>query len=424
MTITTAGILKPQFEPPADLKPIEISCFKAYDLRGRVPEELNDDVAYRIGRALAQFLEAERLVVGHDIRLSSPVLTRALIAGINDQGADVLDIGVCGSEEVYFATNDLGVDGGVIVTASHNPSNYNGMKFVRKGSRPISGDDGLFEIRSLAERGEFAAATSRGKVVQTSQLERYVDHLLSYIETDDLKPLKIVVNAGNGGAGKVVDALEPHLPFHFIKIQHEADGSFPYGVPNPLLPENRAITADAVRVSGADLGIAWDGDFDRCFFFDESGEFIEGYYIVGLLAQTMLAKSPGEKIIYDPRLVWNTQQLVTDAGGVPIQSKTGHAFIKARMRAEDAVYGGEMSAHHYFRDFAYCDSGMIPWLLVSQLLSKPNSLLSSLVKERMECFPVSGEINRVVGDPPGLLKKIEHLYEEDALQVDFTDGLI
>jgi phosphomannomutase len=419
----TVETLNPPSEAMPDAGPIEITCFKAYDIRGRIPDELNEDIAYRIGRAVAKFLNADTVVVGRDIRLSSPSLSGALIKGIKDQGADVLDIGVCGSEEVYFATTDLGADGGVIVTASHNPADYNGMKFVSKGSRPVSGDNGLFEIRAMAQAGGFAAADRCGRVIETANIDSYTNHLLSYVDPAQLRPLKIVTNPGNGGAGKVIDALEARLPFSFTRIQHEADGHFPHGVPNPLLPENRAITAAAVQASGADLGIAWDGDFDRCFLFDETGAFIEGYYIVGLLAEALLANNPGQKIIHDPRLIWNTQQMVADAGGIPVMCKTGHAFIKARMRAEDAIYGGEMSAHHYFRDFAYCDSGMIPWLLVTQLLSQKNKPLSALVDERIKLFPVSGEINRVVANPPGLLKDIESFYSANAVGVDYTDGL-
>jgi phosphomannomutase len=401
----------------------ELSCFKAYDIRGRVPSELNEDIAYRIGRAFVTFLNAATVVVGRDIRLSSPSLSKALIDGIIDQGADVLDIGVCGSEEVYFATTDLDADGGIIVTASHNPADYNGMKFVSKGSRPISGDNGLFKIRDMAQSADFAAATPPGKTIKTSNINSYTEHLLSYINQNGLRQLKIVTNAGNGGAGKAIDALEPHLPFSFIKLQHKADGNFPNGVPNPLLPDNRALTAQVVKDSNADLGIAWDGDFDRCFFFDETGTFIEGYYIVGLLAEAILANNPSQNIIHDPRLTWNTQEMVTKAGGTPIQCKTGHAFIKARMRKDDAIYGGEMSAHHYFRDFAYCDSGMIPWLLVTELLSQKHKPLSELVQERITRFPISGEINRKVSEPARLLKEIEGLYSKIAILTDFTDGL-
>jgi phosphomannomutase len=357
----------------------DLSCFKAYDLRGRVPDQLNEDLARDIGRAYAAFVKPDTVVVGHDIRLSSESLSTALADGLMDAGVDVADIGLCGTEEVYFATAHLGAAGGIMVTASHNPSDYNGMKFVREQSKPISGDTGLNDIRDAVAGGNLPSAATRGKLTTVSTADDYIAHLLSYVDLANLKPLKIVVNAGNGGAGAVIDRIEPHLPFEFIKVHHEADGTFPNGVPNPLLPENRPVTIAAIRDSRADLGIGWDGDFDRCFFFDESGAFIEGYYVVGLLAEAMLGLNPGGKIIHDPRLTWNTQDIAISHGGIPIQSKTGHAFIKERMRREDAVYGGEMSAHHYFRDFSYCDSGMIPWLLVAGIMSETGSSLSALV---------------------------------------------
>ncbi|WHI50743.1 phosphomannomutase [Microbulbifer sp. MLAF003] len=401
----------------------ELTCFKAYDLRGRVPEELNPDVAYRVGRAFAQFLGARRVVVGHDIRLTSPELTDALANGLRDAGADVFHIGECGTEEVYFATSHGDFDGGICVTASHNPMDYNGMKFVRAGSSPISGDTGLLDIKRLAEQNNFASAPRRGDLYRFEHRVDFVKHLLSYIDSTALKPLKLVVNAGNGGAGAVVDALAPHLPFEFVRVHHQPDGNFPNGIPNPILPENRAATAEAVRECGADFGIAWDGDFDRCFFFDEKGEFIEGYYVVGLLAEAFLLKNDGAKIVHDPRLLWNTEDIVHAAGGEPVQSKTGHAFIKERMRKEDAIYGGEMSAHHYFRDFAYCDSGMIPWLLVAELVSRSGKSLSQLVSERMAAFPCSGEINSKVNDAAELLKMAEAKYAPGAESVEHVDGL-
>jgi phosphomannomutase len=400
-----------------------LTCFMAYDVRGRVPDELNEDVAYRIGRAYAAFLGPKRVVVGRDIRHSSEALVNALADGLMDGGADVHDIGLCGTEQVYFATFHEGMDGGIMVTASHNPPDYNGLKFVREGSRPISGDTGLNEIRRLAEQNEFGDVTRRGERRSLDIRESYVQHLLGYVNVQELKPLKIVVDAGNGGAGSVIDLLEPHLLFEFVKINHEPDGSFPHGVPNPLLPENRSATIEAILANGADMGVAWDGDFDRCFLFDEKGSFIEGYYIVGLLAVAFLAKRPGAKIVHDPRLTWNTIDVVTAHGGEPIQSKTGHAFIKERMRIEDAIYGGEMSAHHYFRDFAYCDSGMIPWLLVSEIMSRTGQPLSSLVAERMARFPASGEINRRLQNPADSLESVRKIYERDAISVDFTDGL-
>lgn len=402
---------------------MSLNCFKAYDIRGRVPDELNEEVATRIGRAYAQHLQPGTVVVGEDMRLSSPALADALSHGLNAGGADVLRIGLCGTEEVYFATTYLKAGGGVMVTASHNPADWNGMKLVREGSRPVSGDSGLKEIRLLAEAGRFNPPATPGRISAARPFSAYLDHLLGYIDVASLLPLKVVVNAGNGGAGHVIDGLERHLPFSFVKLQHEPDGAFPHGVPNPLLPENRRLTSEAVRAHGADLGIAWDGDFDRCFFFDERGEFIEGYYVVGLLAQAMLAQAPGSRIIHDPRLTWNTIDIVRRHGGIPVQSKTGHAFIKERMRAEDAAYGGEMSAHHYFRDFAYCDSGMIPWLLVAGILSATGKLLSALVGERIAAFPCSGEINRQVQDPPAVLQAVRGRYGVTATAIDETDGL-
>ena len=400
-----------------------ITCFKAYDVRGRVPEELNEDVVYRIGRAYAEFVNPRRVAVGRDIRLSSDVLADTLIGSLTDSGVDVVDIGVGGTEMVYFATFARNLDGGIMVTASHNPPNYNGMKLVREGARPISSDTGLEQIRALAERNAFARASAAGTVEQIDLRADYISHLVGYLDPDKLRPLKVVVNAGNGGAGPIVDRLEPHLPFEFIKIHHEPDGTFPNGVPNPMLEENRLATEEQIRQSGADLGIAWDGDFDRCFFFDENGRFIDGYYIVGLLAQAFLGRSPGAKIVHDPRLTWNSLELVAKHGGTAVQSKSGHAFIKQTMRDEDAIYGGEMSAHHYFRSFSYADSGMIPWLLVAEIMGERGLPLSALVDERMALFPASGEINRRVDDAAEVIARIEQLYAGDAVGVEHVDGL-
>ncbi len=402
----------------------ELTCFKAYDIRGRVPDELNEDIATRIGRAFAQVVQPKKVVVGQDIRLTSVAIKEALTKGLRLAGVDVDDIGLCGTEEIYHATFAGGYCGGIVVTASHNPKDYNGMKFVREGSQPISGDTGLLDIKALAEANRFSDAPTLGNLTRIDFSQAYKTHLLGYVDIDVYKPLKIVVNAGNGGAGRIVDLLEDALPFDFIKVHHTANGEFPNGVPNPLLEENRASTIAAIREHDADLGIAWDGDFDRCFFFDENGRFIEGYYIVGLLAAAFLAKSSaGARIVHDPRLTWNTIDLVESAGGVPVQCKTGHAFIKERMRSEDAVYGGEMSAHHYFRDFAYCDSGMIPWLLTTELMCRQGLKLSELVDQRMALFPVSGEINTVIADPAGLLVDVESHYAEQAVAVEHLDGL-
>jgi phosphomannomutase len=400
-----------------------LPSFKAYDIRGRVPDELNAEIAFRLGCAYAGRFTPRRVALGRDVRHSSPALLEALAHGLTSQGVEVLDLDLCGTEEVYFAAFQPGIDGGIMVTASHNPMDYNGMKLVRAGAIPVSGDSGLRELEAATAASIATVPAGTPRRTPLALRGAYVEHLLSYVEPQRLKPLKIVVNAGNGSAGLVIDALEPKLPFRFVKVHHRPDGSFPHGIPNPLLPENRSATAAAVVESGADFGVAWDGDFDRCFLFDESGAFIEGYYIVGLLAEMLLRKEPGAKIIHDPRLTWNTIDAVTAAGGVPVQSKTGHAFIKERMRAENAVYGGEMSAHHYFRDFAYCDNGNIPWLLVAQLLSDSGMKLSHLVAERQRRFPASGEINRKVGSIGTVLTEIERRYAPQALRVDKVDGV-
>jgi len=402
---------------------ISIDCFKAYDVRGRIPDELNEDVAYRIGNATAEFLDAKSIVLCRDIRHSSDELSAAVARGLIDAGCDVLDIGVGGTEMIYFGTSDLGADGGIMVTASHNPADYNGLKMVRSESRPISGDTGLEDIRKIAERDERYIGEARGELRSVEVTDDYINKLLSFIDTTTLTPLKVVVNAGNGAAGPTLDLLEKHLPFEFIKVHHEPDGDFPNGIPNPMIVENRAATIDAIKESGADLGIAWDGDFDRCFFFDENGRFIEGYYIVGLLAQSILAAREGEAVIYDPRLVWNTIEVVEANGGRAVQSKSGHSFIKEVMRAEDAIYGGEMSAHHYFRDFYYSDSGMIPWLLVTQLLCESQKSFSSHVDACMRDFPTSGEINREVPDAAAAIKHISDHYKDTAEAIDRMDGV-
>ncbi|NVK44490.1 MAG: phosphomannomutase CpsG [Oceanospirillaceae bacterium] len=407
----------------------KLTCFKAYDIRGRLGDELNEDVAYRIGRAYAQQLQPKSVVVGGDVRETSEALKMALSRGLQDGGVDVIDIGMVGTEEIYFATVHLGVDGGVEVTASHNPIDYNGLKLVREGSRPISGDTGLKEMQRLAEEQDWPALEGeRGGYSRQDLKDAYAGKMLSYIDPSKLKPLKLVVNAGNGAAGPALDAIERKLkeagaPIEFVKVHHDPDPTFPNGIPNPILVENRAQTAEVVVDEGADMGIAWDGDFDRCFLFDEKGQMIEGYYIVGLLAEAFLQKQPGARIIHDPRLTWNTVDMVEAAGGVPVQSKTGHAFIKERMRQEDAIYGGEMSAHHYFRDFAYCDSGMIPWLLVAELVSIKGQPLSELVAERIAAFPSSGEINSKLQNPAAAIERVREAFAADALSVEHVDGV-
>lgn len=411
--------------PEATKRMTNLKAFKAYDVRGRIPEEINETLAYDIGRAYAAFVRPKCVAVGYDIRLSSPQLAGAVKRGLTDCGVDVLDIGLCGTEGSYFAAFSEGLDGGIMVTASHNPPDYNGMKFVREQARPISGDTGLFEMRSLIELGRLPAKAPRpGVEIQLDISHKYLEHLLSYVELRKLRKLKVVVNAGNGGAGLIVDQLEPHLPFEFIKVHHQPDGTFPNGVPNPMLLENQASTSEVIRRTGADVGLAWDGDYDRCFFFDEHGQFIEGYYLVGLLAEGFLRREPGARIVHDPRLTWNTIEIVRRHGGEPVLCKSGHAFIKQKMREVDAAYGGEMSAHHYFRNFSYCDSGMIPWLLVLQVISEQGMSLSQLVGERMQLFPASGEINRhLKTDAKSILSRVQNRYEAQAASLDFTDGV-
>ena len=406
----------------------KLTCFKAYDIRGKLGTELNEEIAYKVGRAYGQIYQPKTVVIGCDIRLSSEALKQATIHGLNDAGVNVLDLGMTGTEEVYFGAFHLDVQGGIEITASHNPMDYNGMKLVRENSRPISADTGLKEIRALAEKAEFSEVTQKGTTQNYNILPEFIEHLMTYIDVSKIRPMKLVVNAGNGAAGHVVDAIQAkfealNVPIEFVKIHHEADGTFPNGIPNPLLIENRDSTRDAVLKHQADMGIAWDGDFDRCFLFDEKGQFIEGYYIVGLLAQAFLLKQSGEKIVHDPRLVWNTLDVVEQYQGVAVQSKSGHAFIKDVMREHNAVYGGEMSAHHYFRDFAYCDSGMIPWLLAVVVLSETKQSLSSLVEEMIAKFPCSGEINFKVADTQTTIQKIFDHYADQKPVIDYTDGV-
>lgn len=406
----------------------QLTCFKAYDIRGKLGTELNEEIAYKIGRAYGQIYQPKKIVVGCDIRLSSEDLKQAIIKGLNDAGVDVLDLGMTGTEEVYFGAFHLDVQGGIEITASHNPMDYNGMKLVRENARPIGADSGLKEIRLLAESGNFNEVITKGKTEKYNILPEYIDHLMSYIDPEKIRPLKLVMNAGNGAAGHVVDAIEAkfkqlNLPVELIKIHNDADGTFPNGIPNPILVENRDSTRNAVIEHHADMGIAWDGDFDRCFLFDEKGQFIEGYYIVGLLAQAFLLKQSGEKIVHDPRLVWNTFDVIEQYQGDAIQSKSGHSYIKEKMREHNAVYGGEMSAHHYFRDFAYCDSGMIPWLLAISVLSETQQTLSSLVEGMIEKFPCSGEINFKVADTQATIQKLFDHFADQNPAIDETDGV-
>ena len=406
----------------------KLTCFKAYDIRGKLGTELNEDIAYKVGRAYGQIYQPKSIVIGCDIRLSSEGLKQATIKGLNDAGVNVLDLGMTGTEEVYFGAFHLDVQGGIEITASHNPMDYNGMKLVRENARPIGADSGLNEIQALAESENFTQVAVKGTTQSYNIVPEFIEHLMGYIQPQNIRPLKLVMNAGNGAAGHIVDAIEAkfkelQIPVEFIKINNEADGNFPNGIPNPILVENRSSTSEAVIQHQADMGIAWDGDFDRCFLFDEKGQFIEGYYIVGLLAQAFLLKQSGEKIVHDPRLVWNTLDIVEQYKGVTVQSKSGHSFIKDKMREHNAVYGGEMSAHHYFRDFAYCDSGMIPWLLAISVLSDTKQSLSSLVEDMITKFPCSGEINFKVADTKVTIQKIFDHFADQKPAIDYTDGV-
>ena len=408
----------------------ELTCFKAYDIRGEIGVNIDEGVAYRIGRAVAQHFSAKSVVIGFDARETSPAFAAAAARGAMDAGADVLDIGMAGTEEMYWAVTEFSACSGIEVTASHNPINYNGMKIVKSASQPLDDAADFQVIKALASAQDWASPARMGETrdVADAAREKYVDRVLGFVDMATLAPLKIVINSGNGAAGPTVDAIIDRLaaqgaPIEVVFVHHDPDSTFPNGIPNPLLPENHAATADVVLREGADMGVAFDGDFDRCFFFDGAGRFVPGEYVVGLLASIFLEKEAGAKIVHDPRVIWNTQDIVAHRGGVAIQSKTGHAFIKQTMRAERAIYGGEMSAHHYFRDFAYCDSGMIPWLLIAELVSRSERSLGDWVKDRFAAFPSSGEMNFEVDEAGKAIESVLGAYCADALSINETDGV-
>ncbi|MGQ0563486.1 MAG: phosphomannomutase [Gemmobacter sp.] len=409
--------------------PRPLTCFKAYDIRGRLGIDIDDDIARRIGRAFAQVMQARRVVLGRDCRASSAALAAAVAEGLMAAGVEVLDIGLCGTEEVYFATAHLDACGGIEITASHNPIDYNGMKMVRRGAAPLDAARDMPAIQALAESASFAPSVAGGRITDAAHVRAaYVDCVLSFVDVATLRPLTILVNAGNGTAGPTFDALAAGLaqrgaPLRFVRMHHDPDPTFPNGIPNPMLPENQPATAQAVVAAGADMGVAWDGDFDRCFFFDHRGRFIAGEYVVGLLAAAYLAKEPGAAIAHDPRVVWNTQDIVAGAGGRAVMARTGHVFLKAALRETGAVYGGEMSAHHYFRDFMACDSGMIPWLLVAELIGRSGRTLADLLEARIAAFPSSGEINFTVPDTDAAMARVYAALADEALYEDRTDGL-
>ena len=407
----------------------ELTCFKAYDIRGEIDININEAIAYRVGRSVAQHFNSKSIVVGFDARETSPAFAKAVGQGIMDAGSNLIDIGLAGTEEMYWAVSNFSASAGIVVTASHNPINYNGMKIVKSGSRPLNDNEDFKAIKNLAETEKWAKTDNKGSHLDYSNQARsdYVTKVLSFVNRNKLKPLKIVINSGNGAAGPTFDAIEKKLntnnpKIEFVRVDHTPDSTFPNGIPNPLLHENHHKTADIVKNVGADFGVAFDGDFDRCFFFDETGKFVPGEYLVGLLASIFLEKEQGATIVHDPRVIWNTQDIVSQKGGKAEQSKTGHAFIKQTMRKHEAVYGGEMSAHHYFRDFAYCDSGMIPWLLVAELVSIKNQSLGDLVKDRVSSFPSSGEINFKVKDADNSISSVLENYQSQAKTLDKTDG--
>ena len=402
---------------------IKISSFKAYDIRGKLPHEINSEIAYRVGNATAKYLSAKKMVLGRDIRASSNELSESMALGLMDAGVDVIDIGECGTENVYYATGELKSCGGIMVTASHNPSDYNGFKIVGDNAKPISSETGLVDIRKLAESDQRLISEKKGNLEYRDLNQSYVKKIISFIDSGSLDKLKVVMNPGNGGAGVYAELISKNMPIEVIKLNFDPDSSFPNGIPNPMIEENRVSTSQAVIDNEADVGIAWDGDFDRCFFFDEKGNFIEGYYLVGLLAKSFLNKNCNEKVIYDPRLTWNTIDVVQRYGGDAIQCQSGHSFIKKSMRDNDAVYGGEMSAHHYFRDFYYCDSGMIPWLLILEMISKEKMPLSQMIQKYRDRYPVSGEINLKVNNTKKIIELIKEYYLDGASRVDETDGV-
>ena len=406
-----------------------LTAFKAYDLRGRLGEDMDEDVAYRLGRAAAELYEAKSVVIGWDARATSAGLAGAVARGVLEAGADAWTIGLAGTEEMYCATAELGACLGIEVTASHNPIDYNGMKLVAAGARPLDPGTDFQTLRRRAEAAAWRKADRLGEALDKSAeaRRRYVEKVLSFIDIKTLTPLNILINSGNGAAGPTFDAIADALaargaPLTFARHHHEPDPSFPNGIPNPLLPENHAATAEAVRAAGADFGVAFDGDFDRCFLFDERGDFVPGEYLVGLLAETFLARAPGAAIVHDPRVIWSTEAAIAAGGGEAVCAKTGHAYIKAAMREHNALYGGEMSAHHYFRDFHCCDSGMIPWLLIAECLSATGQKLSELIAERRAAHPSSGERNFTVENAERAIAAVIDTFEAGAT-LDETDGV-
>ncbi|HWQ24239.1 MAG TPA: phosphomannomutase/phosphoglucomutase [Gaiellaceae bacterium] len=402
---------------------LDPSVFKAYDVRGRYPTQLDEEGAYRIGRAVAEHFEPRTIAVGRDMRLSSPSMAQAVIEGAADGGADVLDLGLVGTEMLYYAVGELGLDGGICVTASHNPKDDTGMKVVRRGALPVGGDSGLAEVRERA-RGEFGPPARRGQVRSEDVWPGYVAKVLSFVAPEAIAPLKVVVDAANGMAGVMLPPVLERLPqLDVVRCFFEPDGSFPNHDPNPLLPENRGFVVRRTLEEGADLGVAYDGDADRCFFVDDAGEFVPGDFVTALLAEAILEREPGGKVIYDVRASWAVPEAIERAGGIPLVNRVGHAFIKHRMRKEGAVFAGEVSAHYYFRDFSQADSGVIPFLLMLELLSRRGRKLSELLAPLRERYHLTGEINTPVTDVALTLQELKEHYTAQGARISHLDGI-
>jgi phosphomannomutase len=402
---------------------LDPKVFKAYDVRGIYPTELDEDGAYAIGRAYVEQFEPKKIVVGRDMRLSSPSMAASVIRGAADAGCDVLDLGLVGTEMVYFAVGELELDGGVMVTASHNPKDYTGMKIVRRGALPVGGESGLLEIRDRAKSlGDTSGGQTRGEVQEYDIWPAFVDRVLSFIDLPEIKPLRVVIDAANGMAGVMLPPVLERLPIEAVRYYFEPDGTFPNHEPNPLLPENRQFIIERTKAEGADFGVAFDGDADRCFFVDDTGEFVPGDFVTALFAELVLEKNPGAKIIYDVRASWAVPERIERAGGVPLINRVGHAFIKQRMREEGAVFGGEVSGHYYFRDFSQADSGVVPFLLMLELVSRRSQKLSEILRPFRERYFITGELNTPV---PDVALKLQELKERFGPQgeVSHLDGI-
>ena len=406
-----------------DARVLDPKVFKAYDVRGVYPTELDEDGAYRIGRAYVEEFEPRTIAVGRDMRLAAPAMAAAAIDGAADGGADVLDLGMVGTEMLYYAVGELGLDGGICVTASHNPREYTGMKIVRRGARPVGGDSGLDKVQRRVEAG-FGDVARRGTVREEDVWDGFVTKVLSFVDEASFRPLKIVVDAANGMAGTMLPPVLERLPqLEVVRCYFEPDGSFPNHEPNPLLPENRAFIVERTRTEGAQLGVAYDGDADRCFFVDDTGEFVPGDFVTALLARAMLEKEPGAKVIYDVRASWAVPRAIEEAGGVPLINRVGHAFIKERMRGEDALFAGEVSAHYYFRDFSQADTGVVPFLVMLELLSNADRPLSELLAPYRERYFLTGELNTPVADVALKLQEIKEQYAREGGRISHLDGI-